>query len=397
MTRDVCVVGGGYTGLSAALHLARSGARTVLLEADGIASQASGRNGGQLHSGYRKDQSTLEEWLGAQHARDLWEIAEQAKALVLTLIAEHAIDCDLQTGIVVAAHDRRALRTLAQDAEYLDKNYDFHLDVLDSGAIARRLGTRVYRGGTYDASGGHFHPLKYARGLASAAERAGAVLHENSRVVAIEQDHSAATVRTSLGSVLAGRVILACDAFCGDLEPSLARYIGHVESFIVATEPLGELASAILPGGCAVADTRHVLDYYRKSADGRLLFAGREAYFQPPKDIAGMVRPRMLRVFPPLTNVRIDYAWRGTVGITMTRMPHFGRIGDRILFGHGYSGHGAALSAMGGKVLAEAALQKSEAFETLARVPAKPFPGGALLRRPLIAAALTWYKVADSL
>ena len=178
---------------------------------------------------------------------------------------------------------------------------------------------------------------------------------------------------------------------------SLAPYIGHVESFIVATEPLGPLAADILPSDWAVSDTRHILDYYRKSSDGRLLFAGRESYWNPPSDVAALVRPRMLHVFPSLKETKIEYAWSGTVGITYTRMPHFGRLGERVLFGHGYSGHGVALATMGGKLLAEAALGRSEDFEVLAGVPATPFPGPQWARKPMITAALLWYKLQDAL
>jgi gamma-glutamylputrescine oxidase len=191
-------------------------------------------------------------------------------------------------------------------------------------------------------------------------------------------------------------VLLACDAFTASVTPHLAPYIAHVESFIVATAPLGEfLSRRLIPSDAAVADTRHVLDYYRKSADGRLLFAGRESYFSLPDDIASIVRPRMLKVFPMLRDVAIDYAWSGTVGITRTRMPHFGRVGERVLFAHGYSGHGVALATLGGKLLAEAAMGKPERFDVFSRVPAQKFPGGALLRKPLVTAALLWYKFQD--
>jgi gamma-glutamylputrescine oxidase len=190
--------------------------------------------------------------------------------------------------------------------------------------------------------------------------------------------------------------ILACDAFSASVAPDLAKYIGHVESFIVATARLPP-EKIVLPSDAAVADTRHVLDYYRKSADGRLLFAGRESYFAIPKNIAQLVGPRMLRVFPSLADVAIEFAWSGTVGITYTRMPHFGRLGRRLLFGHGYSGHGVALSVIGGKALAEAVLGRSERFDVLARVPPTPFPGGQWLRKPMISAALAWYKVVDAL
>jgi len=392
---DVCVIGGGYTGLSAALHSATGGRHTVLLEARTVGFGASGRNGGQIHSGHRKGQAELERWLGKEHARDLWTIAEDGKGLIRKLVSEGPIACDLKDGLIVAAHDHTALRALEADAEHARAHYASSLTMMTAGEIAHAIGTDIYCGGPSDPSGGHLHPLKFALGLAAMAERAGATIHENSRARAIREDIGRIAVETDHGAVNAGTVILACDAFSGEVVPALARYIGHVESFIVATEPL-DPRNSVLPSDAAVADTRHVLDYYRKSADGRLLFAGRESYFSLPKDIARLVRPRMLRVFPSLERARIEYAWSGTVGITSTRMPHFGRIGKRMLFGHGYSGHGVALSVIGGKALAEAALGSEERFEALARVPAVPFPGGQWLRRPMISAALAWYKLVDA-
>ncbi len=390
---DICVVGGGYTGLSAALHAARAGARVVLVEAQEIGFAASGRNGGQIHPGHRKEQAELERWLGAAHARDLWRLSEEARSLVFELAGE---GCDLKRGLVIAAHKARTARDLAADAEHLAANYSYgELRMLDAAQTEATLGTAIYPAARLDRGGGHLHPLKFAHQLAAAALTAGATLYERSPALAIEEP---ATVRCANGTVTADHVILACDAFSAALAPGLAPYIAHVESFIVATAPLDEAANrAILPGDVAVADTRHVLDYYRKSADGRLLFAGRESYWNPPADIAALVRPRLARVFPALAEVAIEHAWRGTVGITRTRMPHFGRLSQRVLFGHGYSGHGVALTMAGGKALAEAALGDGERFDILARVPPRKFPGGALLRKPMVTAALTLLKLRDAL
>jgi len=389
---DICVVGGGYTGLSAALHAARSGARVVLLEAQTVGFAASGRNGGQIHPGHRKEQAELEHWLGAGHARDLWRLSEEARHLVFDLARE---GCDLKRGLVIAAHNAKTARDLSEDASYLKAHYaNDDLRMLDAIETSAMLGTNAYPGARRDAGGGHLHPLKFARRLAQLATDAGATLYEHSPARAIEGD----LVRCEHGSVRADHIILACDAFSAGLAPALAPYIAHVESFLVATAPLGDtLGQAILPSDVAVADTRHVLDYYRKSADGRLVFAGRESYWTPPSDIAALVRPRMLKVFPQLADTAIDYAWRGIVGITRTRMPHFGKLSPRTLFGHGYSGHGVALSVLGGKALAEAALGQTERFDILANVPPRKFPGGPLLRKPMVTAALMALKVKDML
>jgi gamma-glutamylputrescine oxidase len=386
---DICVVGGGSTGLSAALHAARAGARVVLLEAETIGFAASGRNGGQIHPGHRKEQAELEAWLGKEHARDLWTLSEEARHLVFDFARE---GCDLKRGLIIAAHNTAATRCLADDAAHLERNYGYReLEMLDADAAAASLGTTAYRAARLDKGGGHLHPLKFARRIAADAITAGATLYEHSPAQTLEGN----VVRAAQGSVTAGHILLATDAFSGKLAPQIAPYIAHVESFIVATAPLPD--DSVLPSDAAVADTRHVLDYYRRSADNRLLFAGRESYWNPPADIARLVRPRMLRIFPQLRDTPIEYAWRGTVGITRTRMPHFGKLSEHVLLGHGYSGHGVALSIVGGKALAEAALGKPERFDILARVPARKFPGGQLLRKPMVTAALTWLKIVDAL
>jgi gamma-glutamylputrescine oxidase len=396
---DVCVIGGGFTGLSAALHLAEKGVVTALLEAETIGFAASGRNGGQIHTGLRKEQAELERWLGPVHAHDLWALSEEAKTLIGDLATRHAIACELKSGLVIAAHDKEAARALADDTAHLARRYGyFAAHMMDAAETRSVLGTSIYPAARFDSGGGHLHPLKLARGLGAAAERAGAAIWEHSPVVSLEPEETHVLVRMMEAGVAADRVILATDAFSGELVPALAPFIGHVESFMTATARLPRaLAEAILPSDAAVADTRHVLDYYRKSADGRLLFAGRESYFRPPRNIAALVRPRMLKVYPALATVATEYAWSGTVGITRTRMPHFGRLGERVLFAHGYSGQGVALAVMGGKLLAEAALGGSERFDVFARVPAERFPGGEMLRKPLVAAALVAFKVMDAL
>lgn len=396
---DVVVIGGGYTGLSAALHLAEAGVKVMLLEAARIGFAASGRNGGQIHGGFRQDQAQLEKWLGEERARGLWALAEQAKALIRARVARHNIACSLTDGVIIAAHSRRAARELAQDTRYLNEKYGYAaartLDAEETNAL---IGTNIYYGGRLDLGGGHLHPLAFALGLARAAEQAGAMLCENSPVLSLDVSANSVTARLNSGTVTANRAILACDAFTPALALELSPYLATLDSHIVATAPLPEeLRRTILKNDAAVADTRRVVDYYRMSEDHRLLFAGGEYIFGPVKDIVALVRPHMLKVFPQLRDIRITHAWGGTVGITRTRMPHFGRLNERTLFGYGYSGHGVALANMGGKVLAEAAMGKSERFDLLASIPTKRFPGGAALRRPLVAAALIGLKLADML
>ena len=369
----------------------------MLLEAETIGFGASGRNGGQIHTGFRQSQAQLEQWLGEIHARDLWALGEEAKKLIHDLVSAHALDCGLKSGLVIAAHDRGALREIAEETEYLQAHYGYTAArMMDGDETARQLGTDVYPAARFDADGGHLQPLAFARGIARASEQAGAQIHEFTRARSLDSSGSKVRVRCDDGSVDADHLILATDAFSGALAPPLAPYIAHVESFMTATEPLpDELYERVLPCDAAVADTRHVLDYYRKSPDRRMLFAGRETYWTMPNDIARIVRPRMTHVYPALKTVRTEFAWSGTVGITRTRMPHVGRLSERILFAHGYSGQGVALANLGGKLLAEAALGHTERFDVLARVPAKRFPGGAALRKPLVTAGLMWFKLLD--
>ncbi len=396
---DVVVVGGGYTGLSAALHLAEAGAKVMLLEAARVGFAASGRNGGQIHGGFRKHQAELEKWLGVERARGLWALSEEAKTLIRARVAKHKISCALTDGVIIAAHSRRAARELATDTDYLNAHYGYALARTLTGEETNALiGTKIYHGGRFDAGGGHLQPLAFALGLAHAAEKAGAKLHEDSRVLALEANGHGVTARLEFGIVAAGHAILACDAFTPALAPELAPYLATVDSHIVATAPLSEdLRRTILTNNAAVADTRHVVDYYRLSEDHRLLFAGGEYIFGSVKNIVALVRPHLLKVFPQLRDTPITHAWGGTVGITRTRMPHFGRLKQRILFGYGYSGHGVALAMLGGKVLAEAATGKSDGFDLLAGVPAKRFPGGKSLRKPLVGAALFGLKLYDML
>jgi gamma-glutamylputrescine oxidase len=394
---DVCVIGGGFTGVSAALHLATAGARVLLIEAQTIGYGASGRNGGQIHTGLRQNQQSLERWLGKGHARQLWDLSEESKALVRELVTRYEIDCSMKDGLIIAADDKGAVKPLAEDTAYLQTHYGYaQARMLSHSESVAMLGTAVYPAARFDAGGGHMQPLAFVRGMSRAAETAGVHIYEKTRARRIESNHRGARIVCDTGAIDAGHVILACDALSADIVPELAPYIAHVESFMTATTPLDEdLYAAILPSNAAVADTRHVLDYYRKSADRRMLFAGRESYLTVPKDVASVVRPRMERVYPALKNIPIEFAWRGTVGVTRTRMPHFGRLSPRTVFAHGYSGQGVALANLAGKILAEAVLGRPERFDVFASVPAQRFPGGAWMRKPLVAAGLIGFRILD--
>ncbi|WP_101065422.1 NAD(P)/FAD-dependent oxidoreductase [Roseovarius salinarum] len=395
---DVCVVGAGYTGLSAALHLAERGHDVVVVEAHRAGFGASGRNGGQLGTGQRMEQESLERLVGPDDAAKLWALAEEAKALVRDLVARHAIDCRLTDGIAHACFNRGEAAEEHAHADFLADRYGYdRIRKLDTEALAALCPSPAYRGGTLDMGAGHLHPLAYALGLARAAETAGARIHEGTRVHDI--DHGTpAVVHTDGGRVRADHVILACNGYLGGLEGRVAERVMPINNFIAATEPLGAEVSRVLTRDIAVADSKFVINYFRLSDDGRLLFGGGESYgYRFPRDIAATVRKPMLKIFPHLSEARIDYAWGGTLAITMKRMPFLARLATNVLSASGYSGHGVGTATHAGKLMADAIGGAAEGFDTLARVPAPAFPGGRALRTPLLVLAMTWFALRDRL
>ena len=398
-TADVCIVGGGYTGLSAALHLAEAGLDVVLLEANRVGWGASGRNGGQVGSGQRRDQAWLEKAVGRERARALWNMGEEAKPLVRNLVARHAIACDLRPGILHAAHKAAYVADYAAEAEHLARDYGYaEIEPLDRAGLAAILGSPAYHGGALDRGGAHLHPLNFALGLARAATAAGARLHESSRVLSVTAG-TAPEARTAAGTVRARFLLLAANGYLGDLAPQVAARVMPINNFIVATEPLGEARAAeLIRNDAAVADSRFVVNYFRLSADRRLLFGGGETYgWRFPADIAGLVRPRMLQVFPQLADTRIDHAWGGTLAITVNRMPALQRLAPTVLSAAGYSGHGVALATLAGKLMAETVAGTAGRFDLLANLPQPDFPGGTRLRWPLLVLAMTWFALRDRL
>lgn len=397
-TCDVCVIGAGYTGLSAALHLAQSGRDVVLLDAHRVGFGASGRNGGQLGSGQRQDQSTLENLLGHGDAEKLWNLAEQAKNLVKSLIAEHQIECDLKPGVAHTGSTRKEVDELHREAELLRSRYDYdEIDILDKDACHEICPSPDYQGGSLDLGAAHLHPLNFALGLARAAAAAGVRIYEGSPVHHIVEGQPA-TVRTDQGQVSAKFVILACNGYLGNLSRKVASRVMPINNFIAATKPLGQETKRVLSRDIAVADCKFVVNYFRLSSDGRLLFGGGESYgYRFPSDIAAVVRKPMRQIFPHLADIEIDYAWGGTLGITMKRLPYLARLAPNLLSASGYSGHGVGTATHAGKLMALAVQGQDDGFDTLAKVPAPPFPGGAALRSPLLALAMTWYSMRDRL
>ena len=395
---DVCVVGGGYTGLSAALHLAEAGFNVTLLEAHRVGFGASGRNGGQLGSAQRMDQEDLERLVGDDDAAKLWDLAEDAKDLVKSLIAKHQINCDLKPGVAVLGLSTSEQNELHEHAAHLSDRYGYdQIELLDEASGHGLCPSPTYRGGYLDMGAAHLHPLNFCLGLAQAAAKAGVSIFESTEVTAIEEGQPA-KVRTANGTIIADHIILACNGYLGDLNRKVAARVMPINNFIAATEPLGIDTARILTKDIAVADTKFVVNYFRLSADGRLLFGGGESYgYRFPSDIAAKVRKPMAEIFPHLRDVKIDYAWGGTLAITMRRMPYLARVGPNILSASGYSGHGVGTATHAGQLMALAVQGQAEGFDTLSRVPAIPFPGGPSLRSPLLVLAMTWFALRDRL
>ena len=398
---DVAIIGAGLTGVSAALRLAEAGATVVLLEAATVGSGASGVNGGQIIPGFRHGAADLVARFGTARARALIDLTLAARDTMADHVSRHAIACDLRlTGHVSAASFAADLADFRAEATALDRLGLSGPSVL-SAAETRQHVDGAYHGGFHDPAGGHVHPLNYVTGLAAAAQAAGAMVHEHSAVTAVTPG-SPLTVTTAAGRVSAGAVILACDAGIGALaitgrRTPGARRLMPIWSYSVATEPLGSRAAAQLPTNAAVSDTRFALDYFRRSADDRLLFSGGERYgLAPIADIAAFVRPHLARAFPALADVRIDHAWAGIVAVTTSRFPQIGSDAG-LYWAHGYSGHGVLLAQASGQALAEALLGDRSGMDLLAALPSRDWPGGTALRQPLYTAGMVYFSLRDRL
>ena len=395
---DVCVVGGGFTGLTAALNLAERGFKVVLLEQARIAWGASGRNGGQVNLGLRKGPEELISVFGLERARVLFNMGEEARRIIADRVSKHDIKCDYKPGTLHAASKPRDRHWMQDEIRCLEEKYNYrNARYLDRDGVRAELGSEIFHAGVIDSGGGHLHPLNYALGLAEAAVAAGAALHEQTQVLKIEKGATNRVV-TPNGAVEAKYVVLACNAYLGDLEPRIAGKIMPIANFIIGTEPLSEAeAKEVITHDVCVADTKFVVSYWRLSADRRLLFGGGERYTtEPPADIPAFVRPYMLRVYPQLAQKRIEFGWGGMLAITVSRLPHVGRM-DNIFFAHGYSGQGVAVTGIIGQLIAEAVAGTAERFDVFAAIRHQTFPGGTLLRHPLLVAAMLWYAMRDRL
>ena len=394
---DVTVVGGGIAGCSAALHLAQRGYRVALVEAREIGYGASGRSGGQTIFGLATSQQSLVAQVGRYDARRLFELSVEGLGLLQSLIREHRIDCDYRPNHVHVAVKPRQVGELAAWERELRVEYGYDSVVLlDRDQLRAHVTSDRYLAGLLDPRSGHLHPLKYTRGLSIAAESAGARIFENTQVLRYTAG-AQPRVECAAGVLRSKHLIFCGGAYLGAVAPAIARRILGVGTYIVATEPLApERARALLPSDAAVADINWILDYFRLSADHRLLFGGRVSYSAiEPRRLAASLRQRLLQVFPSLGDVAIERAWGGYLDITMSRAPNFGRLADNVYYLQGFSGHGLVLTALGGKLVAEAVAGTAERFDMFTRIPHRDFPGGALMRRPALMLAMLYYRLRD--
>ena len=395
---DVCILGAGLTGLSTAIELAEAGYQVVVLEAERIGWGASGRSGGQAIFGYGCDQSKITGLIGLDDSRKLFDWSLEGMRLLRERRDTYAIDCDWRDGHAHVPIKPRQVDELQHWQRDLADNFDYHLDWWDRDTLKANLDTDRYLGALYDANSGHLHPLKYTQGLAHAALSLGVRIFEHSKVTSLVRGDKP-VFRTAHGEVACDFAVLAGNAYVHGIAPELDSKIMPVGTYIGATEPLGaERAKALIGNDMAVADINWALDYFRLSADHRLLFGGRASYSTlPPPNLPGTMRRRMTRVFPQLADIAFEFVWGGYVDISVNRAPHWGRLGDNIYFAQGFSGHGIANTGLAGRLLAEAIRGQSERLDVFGKITHRPFPGGRAFRTPMLVAAMSWYKLRDAL
>jgi len=395
---DICIIGAGYTGLSAGLHLAEAGFKVVILEQAKVGWGASGRNGGQIVHSYSRDIDVIEQSYGKEMAKPLAEMMFEGAKIIRERVAKYNIQCDLKTGGVYAALTRKKVKALEEQQALWEKWGNKDLSLIDNkNQIKEVVNTDRYQAILIDKSGGHFHPLNLTLGEAAAFEQNGGIIYENSAVTKIDRGANP-VVHTAQGQIKAKFVIVACNAYIGDLEPKLARMSMPCGTQVITTEPLGRLADEILPSDYCVEDNNFLLDYYRLSGDKRLIFGGGVIYgARDPAHIESILRPNMCKVFPQLKNAKIDYGWTGNFLLTLSRMPEVGKLTDNIYYSQGCSGHGITFTHLIGRLLSEAIQGQAGRFSAFERLPHYPFPGGRMFRVPLTAIGAAWYDLRDRL
>ena len=394
---DVCIIGAGFTGISAALELADKGMSVVVLEAERIGFGASGRNGGQIVNGYSRDFDTLERRFGPDTACKLALMSREGGDIIRSRVAKHGIECDLRDGGFFAAFTTKQLR----EFETIKKSCESYgidgMEMVGKADVGRYVSSQRYVGGMIDRRGGHIHPLNLLLGEARAAEAFGARIFENSRAVSIDISGKRPVVSTARGRVESRYLLVCGNAYLGNLLPKITERMMPVSSQVMVTETMDPaLLDRMLPADYCVEDANYVLDYYRRTSDNRLLYGGGIGYGgQNPDNLTGIIRPNMIKTFPELANKRIDYAWSGNFALTLTRIPHVGRLSDAVYFSHGDSGHGVTTTHLLGKILSDAVAGHADRFDIWESLPSLPFPGGRAFRVPLTALGAWWYGLRD--
>jgi gamma-glutamylputrescine oxidase len=396
---DMAIVGGGLAGLSAALELAAKGFKVTLLEAKQVAWGASGRNGGQAIHGLACDQETIEAQLGLEDAKRVWAMSLEAIDLIRQRIATHQIDCDWRDGYLGLATSPSKAKDLDAWADRMAEVYGAQFTRIAPNETQRWIDSPRYQGGIHDPHSGHLHPLKYSLGIAAAVEKAGVRIHENSPVTAVEQQNGGVRIATAQGEVRAKQALLAGNVYLQGMAPQLEERIMPVGTYIVCSERIDKtVCDSLVPSRSAVCDTNFVLDYFRPTNDNRMLYGGRVSYStMTPRNLADSMRQRMVGTFPQLAGTKIEYAWGGFVDITMNRAPDFGRLGPKLYYLQGFSGHGLALTGLAGKLVAEAMNGDASRFDVFARLKHHAFPGGRWLRTPALVLGMAWYRLRDLL
>lgn len=395
---DVCIIGAGYTGLSTALFLLENGFKVSIVEAAKVGFGASGRNGGQIVNSYSRDIDVIERTVGPKQAQLLGQMAFEGGRIIRERIAKYDIQCDLKDGGVFAALTSKQMGHLESQKKLWERYGHTQLELMDEKRIREVVATDNYVGGMLDMSGGHIHPLNLALGEAAAVESLGGVIYEQSPATRIERSANP-VVHTLQGRIKAKFVVVAGNAYLGNLVPELASKSMPCGTQVITTEPLSdEVAASLLPQDYCVEDCNYLLDYYRLTGDKRLIYGGGVVYgARDPANIEAIIRPKMLKTFPQLKDVKIDFAWTGNFLLTLSRLPQVGRIGDNIYYSQGCSGHGVTYTHLAGKVLAEALRGQAERFDAFAGLPHYPFPGGRLFQVPFSAIGAWYYTLRDKL
>jgi gamma-glutamylputrescine oxidase len=399
VTADIVVVGAGYSGMSTAIHLAESGLKVVVVEAAEVGWGASGRNGGQVVNGLNASLATIGKRYGEKTANFVGGLVQEGAGIIYDWVERYGIDCDLKRGNIYAAYTEQHMRDLeAKKSLWQSHGMNDH-ELLDREAIRKHIGSDVYAGGMIDHSGAHMHPLNLVLGEAKAFEGLGGVIYEHSPVTKVSQSADSAVVETANGRVTAKTAVVCGNAYLGNVVPELTSRVMPVSTQMMATAPLGkERAEALLPTGMCVEDVRYILDYFRISADYRLIFGGGVVYGgTDPADVVAKLRPNMDKVFPQLKGERVDFAWSGNFALSFSRVPQMGRLGNRIYFAHGYSGHGVTGSHLFGRILSEAIRGDFTRFAVFADLPWIPFPGGRMFRAQYSTLGSWWYELKDRL